>query len=89
MSLIRGLVRRNGSRGSVRLGWCRLLARAAAGAVRPGVLDELKPGPPADQENGEEDAGDDDEGQLYASACQHPQGHPTDDGSQPHGDPGS
>ena len=69
-----------------------LHARAALRVrVRAGVLDERRrPGSPARCRNsGEDDAGDDDEGQLHAGAGEHAASAiPPDDGAQPNRDPG-
>jgi hypothetical protein len=47
------------------------------------VLNQPEPGSPADQEDGEEDAGDEDERRLYTGTGEYPQRHATDDRAEP------
>jgi hypothetical protein len=47
----------------------------------PGALDELEAGTPTEDEQRQHDAGNNDEGQLYAGAREHSKGHSSDDGA--------
>jgi hypothetical protein len=62
--------------------------RSLGGRPGPGVLDEPEPGAPAYEEQGEHEAGDDDEGELYTGAGEQPKSHPTHDCAQPNRNPG-
>ena len=57
------------------------------GGFGAGALDQPEAGTPADDEQREDTAGDNDEGQLYTAAREHPERHSSDDGAQPDRDP--
>ena len=52
------------------------------------MLDEPEPGAPADEEQGKYEAGDENEGQLYAGAGEQPKSHSANNRAEPNRNPG-